>query len=102
MCSKCDTENIAFSVREWAQLKDLCTVLEPFSEATDLTEGDTVVTINMVVPTVLDLRTHLNKMEVQLPQIVTIVRPLKESLEKRFSGIFRRINMEQGEPRGAI
>lgn len=52
MCSKCDPENIAFSVREWAQLKDLCTVLEPFSEATDLTEGDTVVTISMVVPTV--------------------------------------------------
>ncbi|XP_078026436.1 zinc finger BED domain-containing protein 4-like [Epinephelus lanceolatus] len=98
MCSECDTENIAFSVREWAQLKDLCTVLEPFSEATDLTEGDTVVTISMVVPTVLDLRTHLNKMEVQLPQIVTIVRALKKSLEKRFSGIFRRINMEQGDP----
>lgn len=52
MCSKCDPENIAFSVREWAQLKDLCTELEPFSEATDLTEGDTVVTISMVVPTV--------------------------------------------------
>ncbi|KAL7403893.1 hypothetical protein ABVT39_006519 [Epinephelus coioides] len=98
MCSECDTENIAFSVREWAQLKDLCTVLEPFSEATDLTEGDTVVTISMVVPTVLDLRTHLNKMEVQLPQIVTIVRALNKSLEKRFSGIFRRINMEQGDP----
>lgn len=98
MCSECDTENIAFSVREWTQLKDLCTVLQPFSEATDLTEGDTVVTISMVVPTVLDLRTHLNKMEVQLPQIVTIVRVLKKSLEKRFSGIFKRINMEQGDP----
>ena len=99
MCSECETDNIAFSVREWAQLKDLCTVLEPFSEATDLTEGETVVTISMVVPTILDLRTHLNKMEVKLPQIVTIVRALKKSLEKRFSGVFRRIiNMEQGDP----
>ena len=26
---------------------------------------------------------------------MTIVRALKKSLEKRFSGIFRRINMEQ-------
>lgn len=36
MCSECDTENVVFSAREWAQLKDLCALLEPFSEATDL------------------------------------------------------------------
>ncbi|XP_050958759.1 zinc finger BED domain-containing protein 4-like [Labeo rohita] len=96
MCS--DTENLVFSIREWAQLTDLCALLEPFSEATDLTEGDTAVTISMVVPTILDLRTHLIKMEVHLPQIVTIVRAMKKSLEKRFSGIFRRINMDEGDP----
>ncbi|RXN07736.1 neoverrucotoxin subunit alpha-like protein [Labeo rohita] len=93
-----DTENLVFSSREWAQLTDLCALLEPFSEATDLTEGDTAVTISMVVPTILDLRTHLIKMEVHLPQIVTIVRAMKKSLEKRFSGIFRRINMDEGDP----
>lgn len=96
MCS--DTENLVFPSREWAQLTDLCALLEPFSEATDLTEGDTAVTIRMVVPTILDLRRHLIKMEVYLPQIVTIVRAMKKSLEKRFSGIFRKINMEEGDP----
>ncbi|CAM4687846.1 unnamed protein product [Leuciscus chuanchicus] len=80
------------------ELNDLCALLEPFSEATDLTEGDTVFTISMVVPTVLDLRTHLIKMELHLPQIVTIVRAMKKSLEKRFSGIFRRISMDEGDP----
>lgn len=91
MCS--DTENVVFSTREWAQLNDLCALLEPFSEATDLTEGDTVVTISMVVPTVMDLRTHLIKMELHLPQIVTIVRAMKKSFL-----IFRRINMDEGDP----
>uniref|UniRef100_A0A3Q4GAH5 HAT C-terminal dimerisation domain-containing protein n=1 Tax=Neolamprologus brichardi TaxID=32507 RepID=A0A3Q4GAH5_NEOBR len=96
MCS--DTENLVFSTREWAQLKDLCALLEPFSDATDLTEGDHQVTISMVVPTVLDLKNHLIKMEVQMPQVVTIVRALKRSLEKRFSGIFRQICMDEKDP----
>ena len=44
--------NLVFSAREWNQLKELCVVLAPFSEATDLTEGERSVTISMVVPTV--------------------------------------------------
>lgn len=68
MCS--DTENLVFQAREKAQLKDLCTLLEPFSEATGLTEGDHQATISMVVPTVLDLRNHLKNLEVQMPQVV--------------------------------
>lgn len=62
MCSK-DYENVMFSACEWNQLKELSAVLAPFSEATDQTEGDKSVTISMVVPTVLDLNTHLLKME---------------------------------------
>lgn len=62
ICSK-DYENKMFSAREWSQLKELSAVLAPFSEATDQTEGDKSVTISMVVPTVLDLNTHLLNME---------------------------------------
>ncbi|KAJ7998335.1 hypothetical protein DPEC_G00221630 [Dallia pectoralis] len=58
-----DFENVVFTSREWNQLKDLCAVLSPFSEATELTEGEKSVTISMVVPTVLDLNTHLIDME---------------------------------------
>lgn len=96
MCS--DVEHLVFSAREWTQLKDLCDLLEPFSDATDLTEGDQQVTISMVVPTVLDLKNHLLKMELQMPQVGAVVRALKKSLEKRFSGIFRRIRMEEEDP----
>ena len=62
LCSK-DYEDVVSSAWEWNQLKELSTVLAPFSEATDLAEGEKSVTISMVVQTVLDLNTHLLKME---------------------------------------
>lgn len=92
MCSK-DYENVMFSAREWNQLKELSAVLAPFSEATDQTEGDKSVTISMVVPTVLDLNTHLLKMEDTRMQCRPLVKALRQSLVKRFSGIFTRTNM---------
>ncbi|GAA6090111.1 zinc finger BED domain-containing protein 4-like [Tachysurus ichikawai] len=92
MCSK-DYENVMFSAREWNQLKELSAVLAPFSEATDKTEGDKSVTISMVVPTVLDLNTHLLKMEDTRMQCRRLVKALRQSLVKRFSGIFTKTNM---------
>ncbi|XDV39249.1 hypothetical protein PO909_008513, partial [Leuciscus waleckii] len=92
MCSK-DYENVMFSAREWSQLKELSAVLAPFSEATDQTEGDKSVTISMVVPTVLDLNTHLLKIEDTRMQSRPLVKALRASLVKRFSGIFIKTNM---------
>ena len=92
MCSK-DYEEVVFSTREWNQLKELTSILAPFSEATDLTEGEKSVTISMVVPTVLDLNTHLVKMEETRIQCRPIVKALRQSLMRRFSGIFAKTNM---------
>ncbi|KAJ8334008.1 hypothetical protein SKAU_G00413270 [Synaphobranchus kaupii] len=92
MCSE-DYENVVFSTRTWNQLKELCAILEPFSEATDLTEGEKSVTISMVVPTILDLNTHLLKMEETRTQCWPLVRALRESVMKRFSGIFVKMDM---------
>uniref|UniRef100_A0A3B4ZLE7 HAT C-terminal dimerisation domain-containing protein n=1 Tax=Stegastes partitus TaxID=144197 RepID=A0A3B4ZLE7_9TELE len=47
MCSK-NYEDVIFRSCEWNQLKELCSLLAPFSEATDLTEGEKSVTISMV------------------------------------------------------
>uniref|UniRef100_A0A3B3RYJ1 Zinc finger BED domain-containing protein 4-like n=1 Tax=Paramormyrops kingsleyae TaxID=1676925 RepID=A0A3B3RYJ1_9TELE len=92
MCSK-DYENVVFSAREWNQLKELTSILAPFSEATDLTEAEKSVTISMAVPTVLDLNTHLLKMEGTQMQCRPLVKALHQSLVKRFSGIFTKTNM---------
>uniref|UniRef100_A0A3B4ZNS1 Uncharacterized protein n=1 Tax=Stegastes partitus TaxID=144197 RepID=A0A3B4ZNS1_9TELE len=92
VCSN-NYEDVIFSSCEWNQLKELCTVLAPLSEATDLTKGEKSVTISMVVPTVLDLNTHLLKMEETRMQCRPLVKALRQSLMKRFSGIFTKTNM---------
>lgn len=61
VCGK-EFENVVFTPRKWNQLQELSAILGPFSEATDLTQGEKSVTISMVFPTVLDLNTHLLKM----------------------------------------
>ena len=73
-----DYEEVVFSTHEWNQLKELTLILAPFLEATDLTEGEKAVTIIMVVPTVLDLHTHLVKMEETRIQCRPIVKALDE------------------------
>lgn len=77
-------------MREWSQLKQLTDVLHPFTEATDLTQGDTMVTISYVVPTVLSLYSGLKKLEGRGGDYhcKPLVLALKDSLLKRFRGIF--------------
>lgn len=88
-----DFQHVLFSAREWNQLKDLGSVLSPFAEATDLTEGEKVVTISMVVPTVLDLNTHLLQIAESRSHCRPLATALRQSLIKRFSGILVKTKM---------
>nr|XP_055032707.1 uncharacterized protein LOC129421310 [Misgurnus anguillicaudatus] len=86
MCNS-DFQHVLFSVCEWNQLKDLGSVLFPFPEAT---EGEKMVTVSMVVPTVLDLNTHLLQISESRIHCWPLATTLRQSLLKRFSGIFVR------------
>ena len=57
----CDTkhDNLTLSAKDIAQLKELVSILEPFAEATDLTQSDQSVTISCVVPVLLTLKAKL-------------------------------------------
>lgn len=79
MCSV-DFKNVVITSREWAQLRELCLILGPFAEATELTEGENIITISMAVPKVLDLNIHL----IQLDSPKSLCR---------FSGIFFVLHM---------
>ncbi len=96
MCSP-DFKNVVITTREWAQLRELCLILGPFAEATELTEGEKIVTISMVVPTVLDLNTHLIQMDSPKSLCRPLIRALRESLQQRFSGIFIALHMAEPE-----
>lgn len=94
MCSV-DFENVVLSSREWAQCRELTQILGPFAEATELTEGDKIVTISMVVPTVLELHSHLTEMDSEKRLCRLLTRALRASLKRRFAGIFVGLRMAE-------
>lgn len=96
MCAV-DFENVVLNSREWAQCKELGEILGPFAEATDLTQGDKVVTISMVVPTVLELHSHLAAMDGEKRLCRLLTRALRASLERRFAGIFVRLGLSDDQ-----
>ncbi|XP_019739891.1 uncharacterized protein LOC109524433 [Hippocampus comes] len=55
ICEPVEFNNLVLTRQEWAQLAELTTILEPFADATTLTQGDQTATITMVVPAILDL-----------------------------------------------
>uniref|UniRef100_A0A8C8GQ27 HAT C-terminal dimerisation domain-containing protein n=1 Tax=Oncorhynchus tshawytscha TaxID=74940 RepID=A0A8C8GQ27_ONCTS len=59
-------KELLFTVREWNKLKELGDILKPFGEATDMTQGEKIVTISSVVPSVLSLNHHLEQRKSQV------------------------------------
>ncbi|KAL7379703.1 hypothetical protein ABVT39_004336 [Epinephelus coioides] len=89
---------LVFSVREWNMMKELCDVLQPFAEATDLTQGEKIVTVSSVLPCVLSLNHHLEKLKKQVRFLGSMIQSLQCSLKKRFRGIFVNVKMLSAAP----
>ncbi|XP_035478434.1 zinc finger BED domain-containing protein 4-like [Scophthalmus maximus] len=77
---KAGHRELSFTTREWNLLKELVDILKPFGEATDLTQGDKVITISAVVPSILPLNHHLEKLKPQVCFLSGLVRSLQASL----------------------
>lgn len=86
--------NLAFTVKEWSQLTELATILNPFAEATDYTQGDRIVTSSYVVPCLLGLYSHASTMVETSKYLRQFSAALRDSLLSRFKGewIFRSFN----------
>ena len=50
-----DFSHVKMLLKDLAQLTELCELLAPFLEATDITQGEKSVTISLVVPCILSL-----------------------------------------------
>jgi len=93
LCKDTDHRECILSVKEWAQMKELVDLLKPFSEATNLIQGDTNPTISFVVPTVLALHGHLTSFMKKAKFLKVIATELLKSLKLRFSGVFASVGM---------
>jgi hypothetical protein len=74
-------------------MKELVDTLKPFGEATEMTQGEKIVTIGSVVPSVLSLNHHLEQRKPQVHFLSGLVRSLQVSLNKIFIGIFINVKM---------
>ncbi|KAL7879730.1 hypothetical protein SRHO_G00019840 [Serrasalmus rhombeus] len=87
-------KGLCMSAREWSQLKELVEILAPFLQATDLTQGEKVVTVSAALPCVLSLNSHLTTMLNTTRHLVGFIKALQTSLHQRFKGIFVNIRMD--------
>jgi len=78
---------------ELGQLQELVQILQPFAESTDLTQGESVVTISCVVPVVLSLARSLRCVAEEGSSLTAFVNNLTQGLYDRFCGIFRKLNI---------
>jgi hypothetical protein len=75
-------------------LNELVSILEPFTEATDNAQGDSVsASISCVVPTIVGLCKFLNNALQTNQHHLNLLRQLKSSLEKRFRGLMITISI---------
>lgn len=81
-------KGLCLSAREGFQLKELVDILAPFLQATDLTQGEKVVTLSAALPCVLSLNSHLISMLNMTRHLVGLVKALQKSLQRHFQGIF--------------
>jgi hypothetical protein len=86
-------KHLVFLAREWAQLNELVDLLDPFLEATYLTEGDKVVTISFAMPSVLALIRHLRDMRNRMKYCNPVCTALLASMSRRFDGMLKRVQL---------
>jgi len=88
--------NLNLTTKDMGQLQEIVRVLEPFCEATDLTQGDKVVTISCVIPVILSLNKHLESRSSSGSSVVAFPKALLHSLKSRFAKLFDLIGIPCG------
>ncbi len=76
---------------------ELVDILDPFLQATDLTQGEKVVTLSAALPCVLTLNNHLQKMLSTSRHLRSLVRALQQSLQRHFRGVFVNVKMDHSD-----
>jgi len=83
-------KNIILTSREWTHLSELCEILEPLLQATNIGQGDRSVTISCVLPAVFASRSRLQQWQSHAKYCKAVVEALLASLLHRFSGLIIR------------
>ena len=85
--------HLIITVREHAMLKELVDILEPFAEATALTQGKKYATIDCVTPCILGLYNCLCHMQQSSKYHGSVVCALIDSLQLRAGALHTNIGL---------
>ncbi|CAF2937630.1 unnamed protein product, partial [Rotaria sp. Silwood2] len=86
---------VIFLCDDFKILEEMIEILEPFYEISIKCQSDTLVTASLVVPAIVHIIAHLRDTKETGSCVTKLVGQLQSSVEKRFSGILRRLNFEQ-------
>ena len=87
-------QHLILPAKEFTMHQELVDLLQPFSNATDLTQGDSYPTISRVFPCIVALESKLLDMTNQRRvSHITVTTLLQESRWRRFHGLFQRIKI---------
>lgn len=85
--------HLALSPREFGVLKEFVSLMEPFADATEKTQGDSYITISCVVPSVIGLYKFLSSFQNSSKYHGPMARALMDSLSTRFSGLLTNVGI---------
>ena len=88
-----EQSHLVITVRDFAMLQELVDILEPFAEATDLTQGQKYATIGCVTPCIISLYNCLSRLQQSTKYHGPVVRELMESLQTRFGGLLTNVGV---------
>jgi len=88
-----EQSHLIITVRDFAMLQELVDILEPFAEATEVTQGDKYATIGCVTPCVIGLHNCLSRLQQSTRYHGAVVRELTESLHTRFGGLLTNVGI---------
>jgi hypothetical protein len=83
---------IKFSNSDFIVLEELVDILQPFYDISIKCQTETAVSASLVVPSIVHLISHLRDVKPDISLCLKLVQQLEESIKKRFSGIFNRLN----------
>jgi hypothetical protein len=86
-------ENLILSAKEIQQLRELISILEQFADATDITQGEKMITVSCIVPTILLLTKTLTNMMGQSTTFSVLIRNMLQGLHDRFYDIFSNLGI---------
>jgi hypothetical protein len=86
-----DDDKLHLSNNDFLILQEAVEILEPFAEITLRIQSESAVNVSLVVPSIVHLIDHLNKIKPHLHFLKKLSTQLDQSIEKRFSGIVKRL-----------